>query len=1308
MAKGIFQLAAIGSEDKVLTKDPQITFFKTVYRRHSNFTLFQYKLPFTGTLKFGTETSCKIDKIGDLLHKLYIIIDLPEILLHSSPIMRESIKLLLKEYDIIWTYDYNDEILDDDMFDILYLINEKITKLEDIILSNRIIIQNLDLNPNLNPSTTSLSFESYIEEFKLYLLPENYRIIYDFMNALSLDETNINIYNLDYIQKILYYSIRSFTDGNQDITKSIFVIRPDQSSFLSDAYILISNIEYGNYNNVQSINSLKLFQNQLNYIYNNDEITTNDYRFLDPYMTLLKFFGSSSTIINDNTLLYNNVYYLIQNMILNMRLNLEVIFNIFSILAQNKYTFTILKKYKFQTGTQPNDITARFINISQQNITSFNRLDLFTNFILEESNLKGSIYQQIKNEGIYHYYGIYIKENVSLFNANMGSLFNNEIYDDYFKNNISDIWSRLIFVSETYNSYTNLNTLDSGLTTIFAGVLLFNFIPLLVLTDLNNEIINYANIIFSSDVAFITSLTDIITQLSTLITTNIKPSLMINIKDIENLTTIIAGYRQNAKDKFLLSLLRPEMNMAQYVTGYTDKSIITPMMYIKIIYLKNINDILTDYLVGNQDAIKIKNTFNIIINSFFTPTANIPSYSQYQRFFRIYDGNNIDYFIQPLNYICDVASSIWFNIQNDFIIMFNNLFNNNLLNLTYFNDYLGIDIHSDLKYIIDNFIDIKYINDQNFIDYYLLNSDIIFTGDLSFYISVSNYLNAENIYQLYYNNNYISFKNLLNIKFLQLNRNIMTFNKVSEIIDEFILRISGNPLFGYNSNTQSNLDFILSSVTTQILNSNIYNVSDIIDAMITKFNTSINDITNTFSVGTHLYNWYNKYNINIMENDKKVSYSNLMENIVNTLNPSYIYNDIIYKLNKPNFFTKKNDVYIYIQNFILKINKINMNIYDNTSISNLYNSFVLLHTTKINDANIILNKINNINQQNGKQLLEPKLYTLIKKKILGITYSFSWIQYLGYFCIEYISLVINQQEIDRNTGAWLYIYNSLYEKMDYQRGNNIMIGNVKILTLHDTNIKPKYRLYIPLQHWFCRYIETSLPIISLHNSDINIRVKLKNINDLYFSTTKITKKLNLSGFILGEFIYVDNKERNIIAKSKHEYLIEYIINESYVYDYTRLMNNILGTIEIKLKSVEMCKEIIWTIQTGSNIINKLWHNFTFNNKNPCISAKIIFNGNDREISHDIQFYDLIMPYQCHTSSPNIGINVYSFALYPEFLQPSGCANLSLIDARLIITLHPDLINDMKNKNEYVNINTYISAQNIFRIMSGLSGIAYYK
>ena len=40
------QLVAYGAQDLYLTGNPQITFFKTVYRRYTNFSLFEYDLNF--------------------------------------------------------------------------------------------------------------------------------------------------------------------------------------------------------------------------------------------------------------------------------------------------------------------------------------------------------------------------------------------------------------------------------------------------------------------------------------------------------------------------------------------------------------------------------------------------------------------------------------------------------------------------------------------------------------------------------------------------------------------------------------------------------------------------------------------------------------------------------------------------------------------------------------------------------------------------------------------------------------------------------------------------------------------------------------------------------------------------------------------------------------------------------------------------------------------------------------------------------------------------------------------------------------
>lgn len=73
------QLVAYGAQDVYLTGNPQITFFKVVYRRHTNFSLEAIEQTFSGTVGFGRRVTCTISRNGDLLHKMYLQVKLPTI-----------------------------------------------------------------------------------------------------------------------------------------------------------------------------------------------------------------------------------------------------------------------------------------------------------------------------------------------------------------------------------------------------------------------------------------------------------------------------------------------------------------------------------------------------------------------------------------------------------------------------------------------------------------------------------------------------------------------------------------------------------------------------------------------------------------------------------------------------------------------------------------------------------------------------------------------------------------------------------------------------------------------------------------------------------------------------------------------------------------------------------------------------------------------------------------------------------------------------------------------------------------------------
>jgi len=72
------QLVAYGAQDVYLTGDPQITFFKVVYRRHTNFAMEPVEQTFNGTADFGRTTQCTLSRVADLVGKIYLNVELRE------------------------------------------------------------------------------------------------------------------------------------------------------------------------------------------------------------------------------------------------------------------------------------------------------------------------------------------------------------------------------------------------------------------------------------------------------------------------------------------------------------------------------------------------------------------------------------------------------------------------------------------------------------------------------------------------------------------------------------------------------------------------------------------------------------------------------------------------------------------------------------------------------------------------------------------------------------------------------------------------------------------------------------------------------------------------------------------------------------------------------------------------------------------------------------------------------------------------------------------------------------------------------
>lgn len=76
MGGGLMQLVAYGAQDVYLSGNPQITFFKVVYRRHTNFSVEPIQQTWNGAADFGRTVTCNINRNGDLITNMYIAVSL--------------------------------------------------------------------------------------------------------------------------------------------------------------------------------------------------------------------------------------------------------------------------------------------------------------------------------------------------------------------------------------------------------------------------------------------------------------------------------------------------------------------------------------------------------------------------------------------------------------------------------------------------------------------------------------------------------------------------------------------------------------------------------------------------------------------------------------------------------------------------------------------------------------------------------------------------------------------------------------------------------------------------------------------------------------------------------------------------------------------------------------------------------------------------------------------------------------------------------------------------------------------------------
>ena len=84
MPGGLLQIASSGIQDFYLTRNPEITFFKKIYRRHTNFSIETKEINIDQIVNYGDSFFVNLPKHGDLIYRSYIKVEIPSVKLDDS------------------------------------------------------------------------------------------------------------------------------------------------------------------------------------------------------------------------------------------------------------------------------------------------------------------------------------------------------------------------------------------------------------------------------------------------------------------------------------------------------------------------------------------------------------------------------------------------------------------------------------------------------------------------------------------------------------------------------------------------------------------------------------------------------------------------------------------------------------------------------------------------------------------------------------------------------------------------------------------------------------------------------------------------------------------------------------------------------------------------------------------------------------------------------------------------------------------------------------------------------------------------
>ena len=277
------------------------------------------------------------------------------------------------------------------------------------------------------------------------------------------------------------------------------------------------------------------------------------------------------------------------------------------------------------------------------------------------------------------------------------------------------------------------------------------------------------------------------------------------------------------------------------------------------------------------------------------------------------------------------------------------------------------------------------------------------------------------------------------------------------------------------------------------------------------------------------------------------------------------------------------------------------------------------------------------------------------------------------------------------------------------------------------NTKYTKKIFIPLPFWFTKNPGLYLPIKSLTNKtkiQIIFENKDKLIGNSNIQDLKITRIK-----LLTEFYLLEKDISQRFLKTNHEYLIETIQKNNFIVKGNvntsddPFSSTELTTLPFNLSFNHPIKYICWAVTNPGTALNN-------SGQGPCYfisqcsnsqqghdgqdgSAELYLNNQSLTETKSMSYYTRLIPMKYCNNIPELDrIAMYSFALNPFSLAPSGTCNLSKfqyvrLDVKIANKHRNTVFNVQDSKiNNELKIHIYAVGYNILKVNKN-ANLLYY-